>query len=128
MLPCPFLKTNNNDLFHLPFVYTPPQSYISQLNYCQYRNKKGHLNSQGTNYIHHLSSDCNSSICKCAPHIFLCVSSQSRDPACSTWLLIMFIIWIKILTILDVFLLFCRASFRNENFTSAKIFLPSSLG
>ena len=27
MLPCPFLKTNNNDLFHLPFVYTPPQSY-----------------------------------------------------------------------------------------------------
>ena len=40
----------------------------------------------------------------------------------------MFIIEIKILTIVDVFLLFCRASFRDENFTSVKMFLASSLG
>ena len=31
-------------------------------------------------------------------------------------------------TFLDVFVLFCRASFRDENFTSAKIFSASSLG
>ena len=29
---------------------------------------------------------------------------------------------------LDVFVLFCRASFRDENLTSAKIFSASSLG
>ena len=29
-------------------------------------------------------------------------------------------------TFLDVFVLFCRALFRNENFTSAKMFLASS--
>ena len=27
---------------------------------------------------------------------------------------------------LDVFVLFCRASFRDENFTSANVFLASS--
>ena len=31
-------------------------------------------------------------------------------------------------TFLDAFVLFCRASFRDENFTSAKIFSASSLG
>ena len=31
-------------------------------------------------------------------------------------------------TFLDVFVLFCQASFRDENFTSAKIFSASSLG
>ena len=30
-------------------------------------------------------------------------------------------------TFLDVFVLFCKASFRDENFTSAKIFSASSL-
>ena len=31
-------------------------------------------------------------------------------------------------TFLDVFVLFCKASFRDENCTSAKIFSASTLG
>ena len=111
----PFLKTNNNDLFHLPFGYTPPQSYISQLNYFQDRNKEGHLNSQGANHIHHLTLDCNSSICKCAPHIIhLCLEPEQRS-----CLLNMAANHVhnldKNLNDSGCFLLFCRSSFHRTS-------------
>ena len=81
----PFLKTHNNDILHLPCVYnTPPSKFHIKI-------LKGQI-TYSASFVR-LSFYC--------LHVRSAYHSQYPPPEQfgSTWQLIMFIIWIKILTI-----------------------------